>query len=302
MTGRELSVVVCTRNRVGDLRRGLPPLLEQLEGVSEAELLVVDNGSTDGTSQYLDALARDGALRALVEPILGLIPARNAGWRAAVGRIVAYLDDDAVVEPGWVPAVLATFGAGVVGMAGRIRLGWPARRPTWLPAELESLYSGLDLGGERKGISLPNHPYGANMAVLRTELEAVGGFSGVGRSGGKLYSNDEIPLFSAIEGRGDVVVYEPAACVVHHVAPSRVSVRWLMRRSLYQGRSDARLDGVPKPMRSVVGSARPRFHRRSGEGWAPPLVRSCSNTAYWMGWAVEAGSRRSTVRATGRRR
>ena len=284
----QLSVVVCTRDRVADLQRGLPALLTELDGCKVAELVVVDNASTDATPKYLAAMARQASLRVLREETTGLILARNAGWRAAAGRVVAYLDDDAVVEPGWLAAVLAVFDDGATGMGGRIRLAWPDRRPDWLPPELDSLYSAFDLGLRPTVLAWPAHPFGANMAVLRAEIEAAGGFVGRARDSGRsLFSNDEKPVFASIAARRGTVVYEPAASVVHHVAPSRVEVRWLLRRSWFQGRSDAALDPDPPSTRRLLGAARPRTAHRRGDPWPPAIVRAGANSASWLGFAWE---------------
>ncbi|MBD3370595.1 glycosyltransferase [Candidatus Fermentibacteria bacterium] len=93
----DLSVVVITWNQEGFLRT----CLESVMGnpvKSNVELVVVDNGSTDGTREYLSTLG--GVTTILNDENLGVARARNQGIEAAQGRYVFHLDDDAKVHPG----------------------------------------------------------------------------------------------------------------------------------------------------------------------------------------------------------
>ena len=89
------SVVIPTRNR----RATLAALLERVAPQAKAagaEVLVVDNGSTDGTPELLRPLEADGRVRVVHEPTPGATRARNAGARAARGDVVSFIDDDAL--------------------------------------------------------------------------------------------------------------------------------------------------------------------------------------------------------------
>lgn len=94
----DISVVIPTRERWPVLRRTLELLEQQELGGGAAELVVVDNGSRDGSAAELERWAADPvrapAVRALNEPKRGPAAARNAGVRAARGRIVLFLGDD----------------------------------------------------------------------------------------------------------------------------------------------------------------------------------------------------------------
>jgi glycosyltransferase involved in cell wall biosynthesis len=108
----ELSVVIPTCNR----RRILGEVLDALEAQREAppfEIVVVDDGSTDGTFEELEVRAAARRANAAREaPPLHLLrqqnrgpaAARNRGVAAAAGAIVAFLGDDTVPEPGWIAA------------------------------------------------------------------------------------------------------------------------------------------------------------------------------------------------------
>jgi hypothetical protein len=123
------SVVVCTRDRP-------EPLLGCLESILRIdypryEVLVVDNApNTDATRGLVrERLGHLPHVRYLREPRPGLSRARNAALEAARGEIVAFVDDDVVVDPGWLRSIVLGFRAmpGVACVTGMI-----------LPAELET--------------------------------------------------------------------------------------------------------------------------------------------------------------------
>jgi glycosyltransferase involved in cell wall biosynthesis len=240
------SVVVCTRNRRELLAACLAALSDQTAGRDEFEVIVVDNGSVDGTSDALGAWTAPDPdrRRAVVEPRAGLSHARNCGLAAARGDVVLYLDDDASAPRGWVAAHLAAYhrDPDVVAAGGPVVLTWPSGRPPWLRAELEHWFSALDLGDERRPWPGPDGPYGTNMSVRRTVALDVGGFSpALGRRGHRLISNEEQDFFGRVRLAGGGIVYDPAALLLHRVLAERTSRRWVLRRGWAQGRSNARL-------------------------------------------------------------
>src|SRR5690349_17754111 len=101
-----ISVVVCTFNRARSLGRSLNALLALKPPPGGYELIIVDNNSRDGTAEVVArASSQRGAsappVRYIFEPAQGLSRARNAGVRAARGRILAFTDDDTLVPPDW---------------------------------------------------------------------------------------------------------------------------------------------------------------------------------------------------------
>jgi glycosyltransferase involved in cell wall biosynthesis len=131
----DLSVVVCTYNR----ERLLQGALEQMcrlhvpEGV-EWELLVVDNGSTDGTDLVIDTFAGRLPLRKLREDRPGKSFALNHAVAGARGAYLVFTDDDVLVGPNWLAAYAAAFqqwpGDAVFG--GPIAALFEGTPPRWL--------------------------------------------------------------------------------------------------------------------------------------------------------------------------
>ena len=245
------SIVVCTRDRVDRLRECLAHLDAQV-GAGDHEVVVVDNGSTDGTGGFVRAWAAadPGRRRRLHEPIAGLSRARNRGVAAATGEVVLFIDDDALAPRGWVAAHLAAYARdpAVVAAGGPVALRWSDGRPPWLAPRLEHWFSALDLGHDAVAWPTPHGPYGTNMSVRRTTLDHVGAFdTSLGRRGRSLVSSEEGDLFARVFAAGGRVAYEPAALVLHGVTPDRLTRRWVLRRGWAQGRSNARRRWAANP-------------------------------------------------------
>lgn len=242
----DASVVVCTRDRAERLRECLAHLVAQVvpDG-ARVEVLVVDNGSTDGTAAVVDAwrAVDPDRRRATREPRAGLSRARNRGVTEARGDVVLFIDDDAVAPRGWVAAHLASYRRDPTTSAvgGPVSLWWPHGRPGWLAPRLEHWFSALDHGDRAVEFPPPHGPYGTNMSLRRSLVEAVGGFDErLGRRGRSLVSSEEADLFARVWDAGGRVAYEPAALVMHAVTRDRLSRRWVLRRGWAQGRSNAR--------------------------------------------------------------
>ncbi len=96
----KLSIVIATRNRLPMLRRTLPALFAQQFAPSEYEIVIADDGSTDGTADYLRAQTPACGWQMLALPHRGISAARNAAIKSARGEIILLLDDDILCPPG----------------------------------------------------------------------------------------------------------------------------------------------------------------------------------------------------------
>src|SRR6266542_3187565 len=125
----DCTVVVCTRDRPEELERCLAALAK-LDFPSYC-ILVVDNAPKDDRTREI--ATRHGVSH-VHEPVGGLSRARNRGARASETEIVAYIDDDAIPEPGWLSGLVAEFeDPSVMAVTGRIR-------PTALDTEAQQLF------------------------------------------------------------------------------------------------------------------------------------------------------------------
>jgi glycosyltransferase involved in cell wall biosynthesis len=223
------SVVVCTRRRAELLARCLASI-GRLDHPSY-EVIVVDN--TPGQNEVRELAASAGA-RYLVEHEPGLSRARNTGGRAAKGKVVAYIDDDAVAEPNWLSRHAAALDDPMLAATtGRIL-------PTSLDAPAARAYA--DAGGEDVGevalrvdrrtpawFEMANFGgigVGPNMAFRRTLFDSGWGFrESLGPPSG-IPGEEHYAFFTLIRD-GYAIGYVPDA-IVHHDYPK--TMRALRRR------------------------------------------------------------------------
>ena len=110
----QISVVLCTYNRADRVGAAARAILDQ-EGAG-LELLVVDDGSTDGTPEVLAAID-DDRMTVVRRTNGGLSAARNSGLAAATSPWVVFIDDDDEAQPGWAAAFVALGADASVGIA-----------------------------------------------------------------------------------------------------------------------------------------------------------------------------------------
>lgn len=239
--GLALTVVICayTAERWDSIRAAVGSLRAQTVPVQQVVLVIDHNPDLleAARAEYLDALviANDGPQ--------GLSGARNTGVAAAVGDVVAFLDDDAVADPGWGAALLAAYGTdpAVVGVGGGVLPAWEVPRPPWFPDEFLWVV-GCSYAGQPTERAEVRNPIGANMSFRRSVFEQVGSFDPVMGRLGKDAAGCEETEFS-IRARGSVpgarIILEPAAVCRHTVTPERVTRGYFRRRCLAEGRSKA---------------------------------------------------------------
>ena len=107
----KVSIIICSRNRAAQLGRCLDSIDENEMLASGAELVLVDNGSTDDTHRIMERHAARVPYPVLVlqEPEAGLSRARNVGLDAATGDLLLFTDDDCYMDPGYIPLAVEIF-------------------------------------------------------------------------------------------------------------------------------------------------------------------------------------------------
>lgn len=229
-----VSAIVCTFNRAGLLPRLISTVAAQLRDGDE--VIVVDNGSTDDTAAVVARSAGGSpAIRYVLEREQGLSHARNRGVRESRGEIVAFLDDDALPEPGWLAAHRRCYEDEQVGAAGGpIELLLESERPNWLCADFEQLLGCYDLGPERRFYGEGqghDTPSGGNMSFRRAALDQIGLFdTELGRRGDAFLAGEEYELVHRLFRAGWRGVYEPQAVVTHLVPAERLRVSFFRNR------------------------------------------------------------------------
>jgi glycosyltransferase involved in cell wall biosynthesis len=224
----DISVIICTYNRSDSLRRTLEwiRLMEVPPGI-RWELLVVDNNSKDDTREVVESFRRDGGIDCtyLLERNQGLSFARNNGIRNAKGGIIAFTDDDVLVDRHWIGNLRDAFenhrDAACIG--GKILPRWEKPCPPWLKGRLLEYLACCDHGDETLRMSEPRLG-GANLAIRSHMVVKYGLFdTRLGHIGGKLYGGEECQYLSRMLEAGECLMYCPEVLVHHCIPASRIS-------------------------------------------------------------------------------
>lgn len=176
-----ISVVIPTMNRRDSVMRTVSTVLKQDFPASDCDIIVVVDGTYDDTAEALRRFEAESRVRVLeFEENRGLPAARNAGWSAAIGELVVFLDDDMICTPGLLRAHVAAHSENakseIVGL-GAIYVS--PERPPNLASEL--FLRGLGAEYQRH-CEHPEEPWPENVwsfgntSVARVVLERAGGF------------------------------------------------------------------------------------------------------------------------------
>lgn len=172
----------------------------------------------------------------------GLSAARNVATMSTNADLIAFLDDDAVAEPGWGAAVRAAFGADetVIGVTGPVHPLWVERPVTWLPPELYWLISCTDFTGWNTRRQVRS-AWGVNMAFRRRTFELAGLFSAdAGYTAGARHQpwGDDVEFsLRARRATGGTIWFEPGMRVRHKISTDRVGPRFAAARARQVGAS-----------------------------------------------------------------
>ena len=224
-----VTVVVATRDRPDALRRCIDSILAC--DYPDFDVLVVDNNPRSGASHDVAEQYAPGHRVAWTRELTpGLACAHNRALQEVTAPIVAFTDDDVVVDKDWLSNLVSGFLVGpdvgcVTGMIFPLELETAAQ-------ELVERSIGFNKGFERRifrddrfaGSEArdPLFPYtagrfgsGANMAFRTDALRAAGGFDAALGTGTRARGGDDLAAFFDIVAAGHALVYEPAAIIFH---------------------------------------------------------------------------------------
>jgi glycosyltransferase involved in cell wall biosynthesis len=210
------TIAVCTRDRAEDLARSLRAVTE-IAGRDHPVLVVDNHPSTDAT---LRLVATYPHVRYVREDTPGLNAARNRALRESATDIVAFTDDDAIPEAGWLDALRSGFDhrlvMGVTGLTLPLELETPAQE--WF--ERISPFGRGYFRHEFDPLECSPHAAGqvgagANMALRRQVLDLVGPFDERLDAGTPTRSGGDHEMFVRILSGGYRLIYEPTAVSRH---------------------------------------------------------------------------------------
>lgn len=213
MNQLDISVVIPTCRRPDLLQRCLDPLLKQTLEKSRYEIVVVDDGQTDDTRALVERLAAQTQGLPLLrylrpEGTRGPAAARNRGWRASLGEVVAFTDDDTIPDRDWLRQGLLAMGPDAPAVRGAVRVPVDGVR-----TDHAKMTQGLETA----------EFVTANCFVRRSALKRVGGFD---ERFLRAWREDSDLHFKLLDAYGDVP--RAALAVVQHPvreAPFGISIK-----------------------------------------------------------------------------
>jgi GT2 family glycosyltransferase len=210
--GLTASVVIPTYNRRDLVAATLDSLAAT--GWQTERVIVVSDGSTDGT----DDLVRSRGVALLTTARAGPAGARNAGWRSCDSDVVAFVDDDCVVEAGWLDALLEPFADATVGLVqGRTVPDGPvgANDRTIDIREERGLYESCNIAYRRRALEDAggfDESFGEIPSAARTAADT-------GVNSRRHHFGEDTDLAWRVRRAGWRTAFAPAAVVRHHVFP-----------------------------------------------------------------------------------
>ena len=220
----EISVVIPTFNNREVLRRTIETLLEQT--FPEAyEIVVADDGSTDGTAEMVEAIRGPVPVRFVRQANLGRSAVRNLGARAARGRVLLFIDSDVWATP----TLLAEHYKHYARSDRRIGvMGVCLTHPDALVSPyMKARQVQADLTRRHHDDLNPLHVTTRNVSMLRADLEAIGGFDE--RFGG--YGWEDMDAAMRLHAQGVRIEYEPEALGYHYHVETLETFREKMRQA-----------------------------------------------------------------------
>jgi GT2 family glycosyltransferase/peptidoglycan/xylan/chitin deacetylase (PgdA/CDA1 family) len=223
----QLSVVITTCADAAAAVRCVQAVLRHMSG--QGEVVVVDNRPHGSTVRAAleDAFDKDSAVRYVAECRPGLACARNAGLRAATGDVVAFIDDDVIVDGSWMPSIVETFtdnpsASCVTGPILPLEFETPAQVLVEQFASFSKGFERRSYGARLGSAQAPLFPYaaghfgsGANMAFRTEAIRDLGGFDVALGAGTIARGGEDLDISVRLIRAGGNIVYEPRSIVWH---------------------------------------------------------------------------------------
>jgi glycosyltransferase involved in cell wall biosynthesis len=267
--------VICTYNRAEKLKPALQSIADaEMPDDSSLQLIVVNNHSTDDTEQVTREFSENNSikLKYLFEAKQGKSHALNAGLKHISGDLIAFTDDDVIVDRGWINAMVNAYKKypEYKCFGGKVIAEYPESMPEWLDINgsmkfLKSVF--VDTDGGNKEIDFSNSPVsrtpgGVNMFFRRNAVEKNGFFrTDLGPIGKDLGFSEDTEYCQRLLEKGERFMYIPSAIVYHPVHAERLKKDYLLKWQYKCGRSEVRRNGGYRDTKKVFGVPRYLFRK-----------------------------------------
>jgi len=245
-------IVICTYNRCESLKKTLESLTHQAcDWNSVAEIIIVDNNSTDGTQQLVHSYKTTfkTELIFLKEEKKGKSHALNLAINSSQSDVLVFTDDDVILDPHWLDEMIRFFNENNVDvLGGRVLALYPPKTPLWVRLNKK------DLGGPHisydRGEGIIDHSLrklsefpGVNVAYKREVFKTAGLYdTDLGPGKGTLF--EDIEMFQRAQQTDKKIFYNGKALVWHPVEPKRMTLTYITQWSYRHGKSAAIIESM----------------------------------------------------------
>ncbi len=261
------SVIICSYNRSASLKDTIESLVKQeCDWDSVAEIIIVDNNSTDGTEKLIRSYATSFKTRLiyLKEKRQGKSHALNLAITTSRGDVLVFTDDDVILDPKWLNEIMRSFKENEIDvLGGRTLPLYSAQTPEWVRQNqfhLSGPIVSYDYGEDTIDYSSGKIPkfIGANVAFKKDLFVAAGLYNidlGVGRG----IFGEDTEMFLRIVRLGKRVFYNGKALVWHTVDPKRMTLKYVARWFFQYGKTTAVLNMMEGKEKLALVGRIPRY-------------------------------------------
>lgn len=244
----DISVIMCTHNRAFLL----PDVLNSLEKTeppenTEIELVIVDNACSDNTFQTIEEYAQNSKFKTipLKEPKKGKTFALNTAINIAKGNLLAFVDDDHLISPGYFKAIHSALEnyPDFNLFCGRIMPNWDGTEPAWVHDDINYPIRpfpipNFNMGDHVLEVQLDKGmfiPGAGNLVIKESVFEDIGLFSeGFGPKGHNLRGGEDLEFVRRALKQGERLIYIPEILQYHQVDKKKLTLNYVIKKAYYR--------------------------------------------------------------------
>lgn len=232
-----VSIVICTYNRKKLLKDCLDSIFAMEYPKSRYKIIIVDGGSSDGTKELCKRFPR---VMFVTEKRFGVAYARNKGAELAHGSVVAYTDDDCIVDKYWLKNLVSgfQFSESIIGVGGPV---YPFN-PEIIPQKI-LVKPALGLFDNGEHLNFIQCFITSNSAFKRKIFEVIKFDEKLGatRRENRLISGEDVDFCQTLVAHGHKLLYTPYAKVYHQISINRLRVAYILKHAFQGGIGEARI-------------------------------------------------------------
>jgi glycosyltransferase involved in cell wall biosynthesis len=263
-----VSIVVITLNRKKRLVNCLNSLFNLNYPQSKFNIVVVDGGSNDGTREIV--IEEYPKVDFVIERRRGMAYARNTGWKHARGEVIAYTDDDCIVDSNWLRRLVYSLNS-----TGAASAGGPLIyvHQDLIPPIFNGTPVGpFNLGEKERPLKIHENLITANIAVRSDVFKRVQFFESL------VFNDSEDSEFcKSLMEVGYKLIYVPDAKVYHDIELKRITLGYLLKRAFFSGLSMYIVERKRKSKLKLI----PQFLRASIDGYINFMYMRKLAEFYW---------------------